>query len=288
MAEYSSIEWTDHTFNPWWGCTKISAGCTHCYAETWAQRYGQQLWGKQSPRRLFGQQHWQQSLRWNRQAEAQKRRFRVFCASMADVFEDHPDVDRSRQQLWQVIAETPNLDWLLLTKRPENIASMLPVAWRTHVPSHVWLMTSVENQQQAETRIPVLLGVPARLHALSVEPMLANVDLTPWMASLQWVIVGGESGHNARPLHPVWVRTIRDQCLAANVAFFFKQWGAFTPDEHGQNVSFQRVGKKRAGRLLDGRTWDVVPPSPAARSEQPNGTTKDAEYLQALSVGYHL
>jgi protein gp37 len=259
MAEFSPIEWTDHTFNPWWGCTKVSLGCKHCYAETWARRYGQGLWGQQAPRRLFGDQHWAQPARWNRQAEAQQRHFRVFCASMSDVFEDHPDVDDARQRLWQVIAETPHLDWLLLTKRPENIMPMLPTPWRLHLPPNIWLMTSVENQEQAEQRIPLLLSVPAHVHALSVEPLLAPVDLAAWLPSLHWVIVGGESGHNARPMHPAWVRTLRDQCNTADVAFFFKQWGTFLPDEQGEAVHFRRVGKKQAGRLLDERTWDEVP-----------------------------
>ncbi|MFP4438962.1 MAG: DUF5131 family protein [Chloroflexaceae bacterium] len=265
MARFSTIEWTDHTFNPWWGCTKVSPGCANCYAETWAHRYEQGLWGKQAQRRLFGEHHWKQPLRWNRKAVEQQQRFRVFCASMADVFEDHPDVHDARQHLWQIITVTPMLDWLLLTKRPENILPMIPATWREQLPWNIWLMTSVETQQQAEQRIPVLLSLPARIHALSVEPLLGSVDLSIWLPSLQWVIVGGESGYRARPLHPAWVRTVRNQCIAANVAFFFKQWGTFYPSEHGDTIHFARVGKKAAGRLLDGRTWDDVP-QPGVRS----------------------
>ncbi|NJL04486.1 MAG: phage Gp37/Gp68 family protein [Chloroflexaceae bacterium] len=259
MAEFSPIEWTDHTFNPWWGCTKVSAGCTNCYAETWALRYGGNLWGKHAPRRMFGEQHWQQPLRWNRQALAQGRRFRVFCASMADVFEDHPDVASARQRLWDVIRATPNLDWLLLTKRPEHILAMLPAAWRMRLPDNIWIMTSVENQEQAERRIPLLLAVPAAVRALSVEPLLSPVDLSQWLDALDWVIVGGESGQKARPLDPAWVRTIRDQCVGAGVPFFFKQWGTYAPCEKADGLDFVRSGKKAAGRMLDERTWDELP-----------------------------
>lgn len=267
MAEFSTIEWTDHTFNPWWGCTKVSPGCAHCYAETWSRRYGtQNIWGKHAARRFFGDQHWTQPQRWNQQAQAQGRRFRVFCASMADVFDEHPDVEDARQRLWQVIQSTPYLDWLLLTKRPENVLTMIPKIWRIQLPTNVWMMTSVENQQQAERRIPELLSIPAHIRALSVEPLLGPVDLRNWLSSLNWVIVGGESGFKARPLHPDWVRSIRDQCVTANVAFFFKQWGAFVPDERGEAIVFARVGKKAAGRMLDGKIWDSIPPLPPAHT----------------------
>jgi protein gp37 len=178
---------------------------------------------------------------------------------MADVFEEHADVEDARQRLWQVIEATPALDWLLLTKRPENVLPMIPESWRERLPMNIWMMTSVENQQQAERRIPLLLAIPAQIRALSVEPLLGAVDLRAWLPRIDWVIVGGESGAQARPLHPTWVRTIRDDCLAAQVAFFFKQWGAFVPDEQGEAVEFARVGKKAAGRVLDGQTWDAIP-----------------------------
>lgn len=184
---------------------------------------------------------------------------RVFCASMADVFEDNVSIDAERLRLWQIIDETPMLDWLLLTKRPENMLKHTP--WKNHWPANIWAMTSVENQDYAVERIPELMKVPATVRGLSVEPLLASVDLRPWLSQIQWVIVGGESGRQARAMNPEWVRDIRDQCLAANVAFFFKQWGEWAPinDQHVGQEHMYRAGKKAAGRVLDGQTWDELP-----------------------------
>jgi protein gp37 len=282
MAQHSPIEWCDHTFNPWWGCTRVSAGCKYCYAAAWAKRYRYDVWGTQATRRLFGERHWHEPIKWNAKAERLGTRFRVFCASMADVFEEHPDIIAERQKLWHLIAQTPMLDWLLLTKRPQNMSHMVPTSWQQDGwPPNAWAMTSVEDQQQAEHRIPLLLNVPALVRGLSVEPLIGPVDLSPWLAAIQWVIVGGESGPHARRMYPDWVRTIRDQCQDFDVAFFFKQWGNLAPVEqstngtnginqtngthstHGTNgtehVAFQRTSKKAAGRLLDGRTWDELP-----------------------------
>lgn len=261
MAQHSPIEWTDHSFNPWWGCAHVSPGCQHCYAETWARRYRYDVWGTHAPRRLFGEQHWRAPLTWNQQAARQQRRSRVFCASMADVFEDHPDVAAERQRLWELIEATRMLDWLLLTKRPEQMQRLVPLTWQTGWPPNAWALVSVENQQQAERRIPLLLNVPAVIRGLSLEPLIGPVDLSPWLEAIHWGIVGGESGHHARPLHPEWVRSLRDQFQQLQVAFFFKQWGAYTPTEDSSTgtVAFQRTGKKAAGRLLDGRTWDGIP-----------------------------
>lgn len=272
MGHKSAIEWTDHTFNPWWGCTKVSPGCAHCYAETWAHRHGHDVWGERKARRTFGEKHWQEPYRWNRQATEQGRRARVFCASMADVFEDNPLVEPEREKLWAVIGDTPMLDWLLLTKRPENMLRFAP--WKERWPTNVWAMVSVEDQRQAEQRMPLLVAVPAVVRGVSVEPLLGAVNLEAWLAQVHWVIVGGESGHHARPLHPAWVYALREQCQGAGVAFFFKQWGEWRPttleaggarlerlseSEDVPAPMMKRVGKKTAGRLLDGRTWDEVP-----------------------------
>lgn len=270
MGQQTAIEWTDHTFNPWWGCTKVSPGCTHCYAETWSSRYGHDIWGPRKPRRTFGEKHWQEPLKWHYAATQQGRRARVFCASMADVFEDNRGIEAEREKLWTLIAETPMLDWLLLTKRPENMMRFAP--WGAQWPANVWAMTSVENQEQAEKRLPKLLTVPAVVRGLSIEPLLGPVDLERWLADIQWVIVGGESGPNARPMHPNWARSVRDQCHAAGVAFFFKQWGNWSPsgdgrartfiiqgDELHEHALMYNVGKYSAGRLLDGQTWDEFP-----------------------------
>jgi protein gp37 len=135
MGKNSSIEWTHHTFNPWWGCSKISSACDNCYAEKWAKRSGQEVWGASADRRFFGDSHWNEPIKWNRDAEKSRSRQRVFCASMADVFEGRSDLDASRKKLWNVIFQTPMLDWLLLTKRIENVDKMVP--WEKKWPDNV-------------------------------------------------------------------------------------------------------------------------------------------------------
>lgn len=263
MGQFSAIEWTDHTFNPWWGCVKVSPGCTNCYAETWAKRYGGDLWGPRKSRRTFGLSHWQEPLKWQRTALEQGCRYKVFCASMADVFEDDDEITEERAKLWQLIERTPNLDWLLLTKRPENMLRFTP--WKDEWPTNAWAMTSVENQELAEKRVPILTRVPAVVRGLSVEPLIGAVDLSPWLTDINWVIVGGESGRNARPMEVTWVRQLRDQCLEYKVPFFFKQWGEWSPLDNSsgtvntsENKLF-RKGKKASGRILDGQTWDQLP-----------------------------
>lgn len=276
MGQNSTIEWTHHTFNPWWGCTKVSPGCTHCYAETLSNRYGHDIWGPRKDRRVFGEQHWREPLKWNKQAEQQGQRMRVFCASMADAFEDNPSVEKEREKLWAVIEETPMLDWLMLTKRPENMSRFAP--WKDKWPVNIWAMTSVESQEQAEKRIPILAEVPAVIRGLSVEPLLGAVDLSIWLKDLNWVIVGGESGVKARPMNPKWALDVRDQCISANVPFFFKQWGEWMPieselsdfekeqriytfsNDNGEvSYRMKRTGKKASGRALDGETWTQFP-----------------------------
>jgi protein gp37 len=254
MSE-TTIQWTwrrlpdgtlvkGYTYNPWWGCLKVSEECHHCYAEAIAHHYGHDVWGPMAntPRRLFDAKHWAEPLTWNRQAEKQGHRRNVFCASMADVFEQHPDVIDARMQLWSLIHRTPWLNWLLLTKRPENILKLSP--WG-HWPDNIWVGTSVGLQERAEERIPFLLEVPAVVRFLSCEPLLGPLDLTPWLSQLQWVISGGESGTGARPMDLAWARSLRDQCQVAGVPYFFKQIGGRYHDS--------------GGRYLDGRTWDELP-----------------------------
>ncbi len=256
MGRHSAIEWTDHTFNPWWGCVKVSPACAHCYAEAWAKRVGLDLWKENSPRRFFSDRHWNEPLAWDRAASRERVRRRVFCASMADVFEVRDDLISWRKKLWDLIENTPHLDWLLLTKRPENAQSAVP--WGPRWPTNVWLGTTVENQEWARRRIPHLAKAPAAVRFLSCEPLLGPLDLSPWISSIQWVIVGGESGPHARPLDPKWVRALRDQVTGAKVAFHFKQWGEWGPVEG----SMRREGKKVAGRILEGRLWDQLPTGP--------------------------
>jgi len=328
MGENTKIEWATHTFNPWVGCTKVSPACDHCYAEGWAKRTGQgHLWEGQ--RRRTSMSNWQKVRKWNREARAAGRRDRVFCASLADVF-DNQVPSEWRRELWHYIEQTPSLDWLLLTKRPQNIAKMLPDPGTGVKPwgdgwKNVWLGTTVENQAEADRRIPHLLAVPAVIRFLSCEPLLGPLDLTldnlvctdcprcsdgsliepdtganacrrcdstgksdEW--GIDWVICGGESGPGARPMHPGWARALRDQCAKAGVAFHFKQWGEWvgasvysegnkggftrsqvpgetfpgrpsvwwSGDAFGGVVSIN-VGKKVAGRLLDGREHNDIP-----------------------------
>jgi protein gp37 len=252
--EDSTIEWTHHTFNPWIGCSKISAGCRFCYAEARDRRFGFDLWGPDKDRALMRPGYWREPLRWDLRAEKTGSRERVFCGSLCDVF-DEAAPSEERLRLWALIRATPNLDWLMLTKRPENIASMLPPDWGDGYPN-VWLGTTVENAEMAEKRIPILRALPATVRFLSIEPLLGPIDDLE-LEGIDWVIAGGESGSGARPMKPEWVRSIRDQCLRTDVAFFFKQWGTFGLGDDG--TALVRLGKKKAGRELAGRTWDEFP-----------------------------
>jgi len=299
MAENSEISWTDHTFNPWLGCTRVSDGCKNCYAETLMdKRFGKVQWGPQGTRQRTSGANWKKPLAWDREAKKEGRRYRVFCASLADVFEDRAELEGWRADLLRLIEQTPNLDWLLLTKRPENVNRMIERAtglsdsemWLYANP-HVAVGTSVENQQAADERIPHLLEVPATVRFLSMEPLLGPVTLNlPFYSGslwpgdgIGWVIVGGESGPSARPMHPRWVRSIRNECVAAGVPFHFKQWGEWIVSSHcenhmplgemawpwagrrddgdidGDTTMMFRCGKKAAGRVLDGETWNQFP-----------------------------
>ncbi|OCC01739.1 hypothetical protein BA190_27650 [Labrys sp. WJW] len=283
MAENTKIEWADHTFNPWLGCTALSPACDHCYAEGWARRAGKpELW--EGERRRTSASNWQQPLKWNRQAEAEGRRFRVFCASLADVF-DNQVPSRWRDDLWHWIEMTPHLDWLLLTKRPQNIAKMLPTADIGCRPwgdgwSNVWLGTTAEDGERYRRNWPALAKVPARTRFVSYEPALGPLGQLCIDGQVpDWIICGGESGPNARPMHPDWARRVRDDCEIMGIPFLFKQWGEFLPQDMRDATGFEwvlghsdprvhdwpdgtgslRLGKKRAGRSLDGIQHDGFP-----------------------------
>jgi protein gp37 len=277
--KFSAIEWTDHTFNPWWGCTNISPGCDNCYAQSLAHRYGQEVWGDDNPRRLMSDAHWSQSLAWNREAETGGVRYRVFCASMADVFEDRPDLVPHRLRLLKLIDATPNLDWLLLTKRPHLIKRLLPRGY--DFPSHVWLGTTVEDQIAADKRPKHILEYESpAVRFLSCEPLLGPVDIRRHLGrgrngvGIDWVIVGGESGHGARPMNPEWAESVLEQCQDAGVPFLFKQWGNWAMlnqvgdtkrkvieirRQDGSFVEMANVGKHAAGRSLNGQEWLEFP-----------------------------
>lgn len=350
MSTNTKIEWTDHTFNPWIGCTKVGPGCDNCYAKAdFEDRRHRVTWGAGQPRSRT--QTWGDPVRWNKQEywlceECGHRgtdkelaltkgnpchhemrmpvRQRVFCASLSDVFDNEVN-PQWRSDLFSLIEATPNLDWLLLTKRIGNVYSMVPLRWlgsplrgkngavvhHAGWPDHVWLGATICTQDEADRDIPKLLKVPSAKRFLSMEPLLGPVDLKLMARAygfpkhiahdgncvgmpqgLHHVIVGGESGPNARPMHPDWARSLRDQCQAAGVPFFFKQWGewkeplkgeefdtsmgraakppAFILSETGTVHCFEsphivngkaviKVGKKSAGRLLDGREWNGVP-----------------------------
>lgn len=210
MAHQTAIEWTNTylpegmqvnwkgqltncipgaTFNPWWGCEKVSPACKYCYAEEWDHRFGgeESHWGPGSSRRKFGDKHWNEPIRWNRECEKLGIRRKVFCASMADVFEMHPDVDQERLRLWKLIEDTPHLDWLLLTKRPENITLMLPERWLSpnrkwfsKIPKNIWFGTTIENQEYADKRLPSIIHVKkvtGSIVFLSMEPLFGFVNL---------------------------------------------------------------------------------------------------------------
>jgi protein gp37 len=328
MAENTKIEWAHHTFNPWIGCTKVGPGCDHCYAEAdFDKRRHVVQWGAGQPRKLTADSTWAMPRRWNKEAERLGVRYRVFCASLADVFDNEVSPEW-RAELFKLMLFTPHLDWLLLTKRIGNATRMteeavhdsmkeLPAAHQLAWPwPNVWIGATIVNQEEADRDIPKLLAVPAAKRFLSMEPLLGPVDLTDITVKhaggtedhfsaifdpdddeaenfqyLDWVIVGGESGPNARPMHPDWARSLRDQCQAAGVPFLFKQWGEWAPGENVHRTSgtvdgawwvdgrwmpsrenlasddghrddepdLYRVGKKAAGRLLDGIEHNGVP-----------------------------
>lgn len=248
MGENSKIEWTEHTFNIAWGCTKVSPACDHCYAESMANRYGISVWGKDSPRRVMSAAHWQAPLKWNAAAAKAGKVARVFCSSMADVFEDHPTLAEQRARLWPLIKATPWLKWLLLTKRPENVWTMVPQTWLGEWPANVHPGFTAENQEWFDRRFAAssrqrLLSADVRWF-VSYEPALGPVDFRG-LGGINWLIVGGESGGGARPMPEAWVRSARDQALAAGVPFFLKQ-----KIEGGKKVSLP---------MLDGRSWSEVP-----------------------------
>lgn len=262
MGEFTKIEWADKTFNPWVGCTKVSEACRNCYAESWAKRSGLVKWGADAERRRTSESNWRQPLKWNREALAAGERRRVFCASLADVFEGREELEPWRKDLFDLIYATPFLDWLLLTKRPQNIPTMLRAsrAYGEEFPLNVWLGTTVESDDCAD-RVNDLIeaaGEFASVLFLSCEPLLGPLNLKanqryqvehggyrPMIDDIQWVICGGESGAKHRAMNLDHARMLRDQCVDAGVPYFFKQNGGRTPNANGC--------------LLDGKEWKEFP-----------------------------
>ena len=239
MGETTTIGWTDRTYNPWIGCQQVTeAECGDCYALRWAKRHHFDVCGSLSGSSRHLTKTANDPRKWNEEAKAQGRRFKVFCASLADVFEPHPQVQEARTRLWTLIEETPHLDWQLLTKRPKFIQMLVPQTWVQQWPPQVWIGTSVGTQSAATKRIGYLLDLPAPVRFLSCEPLVEEITLDHWLqpGKITWVICGGYSGVQHRPMQLSWARRLRDACKLYHVAFFMKQLGSvYARDHHLHN-----------------------------------------------------
>lgn len=228
MGKETEISWADSTFNCWWGCTKVggSPACDFCYAEAWSERTGYsdggskfRIWGDDAPRRYFGDNHWNEPLKWNTAAEKDGEHRRVFCMSMGDWAEGRPEQQPHLERWWQLHLQTPWLHKLMLTKRPQLITRLCPAL-------DLWQGTTAETQSWLDLRWKHLQQARAAIYWLSIEPIMERIVLPSDFLSLgpkAWVIVGGESGSNARPMDLAWARALRDQCGNAGVPFHFKQ-----------------------------------------------------------------
>ena len=230
--ENSKSEWTDNTFNPWIGCQKVSPGCDRCYAETLMDhRYGRVEWGPHGERKRTSEQNWKKPLTRERQARESGTRVRVFCASLADVWDNKVPVEW-RAELFELICKTPHLDWLLLTKRPANIEKMLKRATLRLKPwpwPNVWLGTTAEDQNHYNQRWPILRKIPARVRFVSYEPALGPLKLGDHSTSPDWLICGGETGAGARMMKKRWARQLLAECQTSEGAFFMKQMTSKAP-----------------------------------------------------------
>lgn len=240
MAEITNISWTDASFNPWLGCSHVSPGCDHCYAEVSTPARAMKIvWGPHEQRIRTSHSNWSLPLRWHNGHASffQKngRHRRVFCASLADVFDNQVE-PTWRDDLWALIKQTPQLNWLILTKRVGNVLSMLPPDWGNGY-ANVWLGISVVNQNEANRDIPKLLRLPAKLRWLSMEPLLEKVHLSnSWMVGdnkIAWIVAGGESGKHARKMEAEWLFAIKEKCELFSVPFFLKQWGGADRNKGG-------------------------------------------------------
>jgi protein gp37 len=271
--ENSKIEWTDHTFNPWIGCQHVSPGCDHCYAETQNafRKWNGGTWGPRAPRNRTSEENWKNPIKWNAEARAFKRehgrRMRVFCASLADVFDNQVPL-KWRQDLFALIRECPRLDWLLLTKRPQNILKMLPADWGDGY-RNVWLGATAENQEWFDRRWKHLQNIPALIKFISYEPALGPLRLPKHGPYPDWLISGGESGGGARPMDPQWARDIIADCRPKGVVPFHKQWGTYQSNplvvEQGMSIAEAKALDKfgHGGGLVDS---ELVRESPIRRN----------------------
>lgn len=230
MGRDTGISWTDHTFNPWWGCTKVSPGCDHCYAEAFDKRTGGSHWGKGQPRRTFGDKHWNEPLKWNQDAFNSGVQRKVFCASMADVMDDEAP-EGGRERLWELIDRTPYLIWQLLTKRPQRYERYLPAGFKWR---NIWLGTTTENQDNYDLRWPILEKAAYEKNLItfiSYEPALGPISVVKGIGFPDWVIFGGESGAGRRPMDRQWADSMLAESRKFGFKFFMKQFGAQTPSK---------------------------------------------------------
>lgn len=265
MGENTEIEWAHHTFNAWIGCTKVGPPCDHCYAEAENKRRKWAAggeWGPHAERKRTAVANWRKPLQWDKAAAAAGERHRVFSLSLGDWL-DNQVPQEWREDLARLIEMTPNLDWLLLTKRIGNYASIGPALWLAErAPRNVWFGITCGDQVEYDRDWPKLAEIDAAVRFISYEPALGPLRLYDRGIGLpDWIIAGGESGPKARAPEPQWFRDLAADCYYFDIEFLFKQWGEFTPNFLGINDSLPlaRVGKKRAGRSLDGVTYDGYP-----------------------------
>lgn len=230
MADETGISWTDHTFNPWWGCTAIAPGCDNCYAAALDKRTGGDHWNPHVKPRRTAPANWRKVLKWNEQAEIENRRHRVFCGSMMD-WCDNNSPHGALGDLWALIRSTPMLDWQLLTKRSALIKNCLPDDWRDGY-ENVWLGVTCENNGIGKRRVCDLSLIPAKVRFVSAEPLLEEVNGLP-LEKIDWLIIGGESGPNCRPMEKLWVEKLITDADRHDVSVWFKQWGGNCRDKGG-------------------------------------------------------
>jgi protein gp37 len=275
LSKGVKLDYSDYTFGIVQGCAKVSHGCAHCYAEEDAQNWGINVgglpvWGQNALRKTHGEDHWNEPLKWEKDAANAEDAVRpplVFSSPMADVFEDHPTVNQERPKLWDLIQQTPNLNWHIVTKRHDNIEKNLPWSKIDKPWSNLWISVSVENDYWANKRLPIIASLNIAVRGAHLEPLLGQVpSLAQYINQLDWVLVGGESRDNdppkARIMQPAWVKDIKAICNGAGVPFFFKQWGsqkpvAVNPDG---SIKFKAVRRWQAGYILMGkvyRDWPV-------------------------------
>jgi protein gp37 len=275
MGAETKIQWCHSTFNPWWGCVEDGPECDRCYARAFAKRTGNAVWGHDSPRRFFGEKRWKEPLKWNREAEEAGERRRVFCGSMMDVCERRNDavgaqMDAERAKLWALIERTPWLDWLLLTKRPQNFPAVVPSSWmKDGFPLNVWTGTTAGNQPGWDKRVKYLERLPVGITFVSCEPLLGPIDMGEHAPS--WLIVGAESGGGARDCWLGWMRDLIRQCRDRETAPFVKQLGRSPFDQtapgdevavNGRRVTWAKMDDDTSVRfrlrLVDQKGGDIA------------------------------